>query len=261
MTRVAIWCLIVFVVLPRRIFRAAPGQPFARKLLDGAVRMAVATIVVVWVLVLLGTFEVFSLLVSYAAIGVTRAAMQLRLSPVALARRTWQQTVIWAPGVLDAGHQIKVRAKTWQSVARAAIRRRRRGGLESVIDPSWAPTLVAVAALAVILLPRITELLHEPLASDLEPIPSKPSEAPAQRIVGAAALLIAAMAMPARFGLPEFIRPADVARMLVPVGPSPWRWARRKGFGSPGHIPSGGRRSPADPCWPSGVSSRPRQRS
>jgi len=132
--RLILWFLILFVWLPRRLFPAAPAQPWTRFLFDHVVRMSFATILIVHMLAFLHLYDLASLIASFFMVHLGYLVWVRRIPMRETARHLWTGLVTSLLDVLE----MRVHLRRWLRVQVDATQQHLVASLPSGTDRWWA---------------------------------------------------------------------------------------------------------------------------
>jgi hypothetical protein len=118
--------------------------------------MLVALMLTTWSLVLLGLFDLFSLVVSFAGLALSRSVIARRLSPVRLIREAWRQMVIRFLDLLDDLQAFAAVVRTLPSRGVRWLRRRLPRGPDVAWIGSYGAVVLGSGAL------RLIDILAHP---------------------------------------------------------------------------------------------------
>lgn len=154
--RIALWFVVLFVVLPRRLFSDTASKSRACSPFDPIVRMAFASILSVHLLAFLHVYDFFSLLAAYAVIYAGYRAWRSEAPLREGVRRTWRRLVTLSLNVLEG----RVHLSEMLGAKLADTGRRLARALPRGADLLWALVFITVLAAGAYL--RLEEPLRHP---------------------------------------------------------------------------------------------------
>ena len=150
--KVAIWFWVIFVLLPRWLFpapRREHGGAWA-----GVVRMGFYTIIVVHVLVLVGVYDLFSLILGYVALYLFYLLLQPAGLPRAAVEDLFTRSVVFGLDALEG----RVQYREWARRRWDEFRGRMERQLPTLDQVPWGVALLWVLLTSIYL--RLYEALH-----------------------------------------------------------------------------------------------------
>lgn len=154
--RITFWFVILFVLLPRRLFPEASPGPWTRGLFEHVVRMAFASILIVHILAFLHLYDLFSLIASLVAVHLGYLTLvhgvSLRVSVEATRHRLVMLGLNALEGRVHLRQELRGRMR---NTAHRLVQ-----GLPRGVDLLWAAVLTTVLVAAGYL--RLEDALRNP---------------------------------------------------------------------------------------------------